>query len=125
MWNVQKHKQEYTLYEGKNEISTVLQLKSGKVLTGSSESLLRVWNLDSKTQEGSNEANSGVWYMIELSDGRVAAGIGNGDIQIYDIENKKITSTLKGHKKTINCMVEIEPGRIVSGSDEEDILEFE
>lgn len=72
------------------EISTVLQLKSGKVLTGSSESLLRVWNLDSKTQEGSNEANSGVWYMIELSDGRVAAGMGNGDIQIYDIENKKI-----------------------------------
>ena len=48
--------------------------------------------------------------------------VGNGDIQIYDIEKKKIVNTLKGHKKTINCMVEIEPGRIVSGSDEEDMI---
>ena len=122
VWNLQEQKEEFTLYEGKNEISSVLQVKSGKVLTGSGEPLLRIWNLDSKSQEGDIEAKSGVWFMTELSDGTVAAGMGNGDIQIYDIEKKKIVNTLKGHKKTINCMVEIEPGRIVSGSDEEDMI---
>ena len=63
-----------------------------------------------------------IWSLIELKDGRIAAGLGNGDVHIIDIASKKSVIEYKGHIKTVNCLLEIEGGRLISGSDDGSII---
>ena len=52
------------------------------------------------------EIKPGVWSIRELSDGRVAAGYGNGDVAILEVGNDiKEKILLKGHKKTVNSII--------------------
>ncbi len=61
--------------------------------------------------------------MIELYNGKIALGIGNGEIQIWDINNLKCEHKLTGgHTQPINALLEINEGIIVSASDENDMI---
>ena len=117
IWDLNKKKLDFELLKDK-EISVVLQLKSGKVILCSSKQLI-LFDLDSKKQLTNFGVEPGVWAIKELYDGRVAAGQGNGDISILEVGNQIVEKfVLKGHKKTVNCIIELENHKLVSSSDE-------
>ena len=61
--------------------------------------------------------------MKELSDGTVAAGYGNGDVGILEIGNEiREKIVLKGHKKTVNSIIELDNHKLVSSSDENNMI---
>lgn len=121
IWDLNEKKLDFELYKDK-EISVVLQLKTGKVLLCSSDQLI-LFDLESKKKLTSFEIKVGVWSIKELSDGTVAAGYGNGDVGILEIGNEiKVKILLKGHKKTINSIIELENNKLVTSSDEKSMI---
>ena len=121
IWDLNKKKQDFELIKDK-EISVALQLKTGKVLLCSASKLL-LFDLDSKKQLTSFEIKPGVWSIKELSNGNVAAGYGNGEVGILEIGNEiKVKTILKGHKKTINSIIELDNHKLVTSSDENNMI---
>ena len=121
IWDVKSKKLDFELYKDK-EISVAIQLKTGNVLLCSSDKLI-LFDLKSKKQLTNFEIKPGVWSLRELSDGTVAAGFGNGDIGILEVGNEiKVKLTLKGHKKTVNSIIELGNHKLVSSSDENNLI---
>ncbi len=64
------------------------------------------------------------WALLKLKNGDVAAGLGNGLLYILEITDE-IKIKLKfpqGHKKTINTIIELENNKLVTISDENDLI---
>ena len=121
IWDLKSKKLDFELYKDK-EISVAIQLKTGNVLLCSSDKLI-LFDLKSKKQLTNFEIKPGVWCIRELSDGTVAAGFGNGDIGILEVGNEiKVKLTLKGHKKTVNSIIELGNHKLVSSSDENNMI---
>ena len=121
IWDLNKKKLDFELIKDK-EISVALQLKTGKVLLCSASKLL-LFDLDSKKQLTSFEIKPGVWSIKELSNGNVAAGYGNGEVGILEIGNEiKEKTILKGHKKTVNSIIELDNHKLVTSSDENNMI---
>lgn len=121
IWDLKSKKLDFELYKDK-EISVAIQLKTGNVLLCSSDKLI-LFDLKSKKQLTNFEIKPGVWSLRELSDGTVAAGFGNGDIGILEVGNEiKVKLTLKGHKKTVNSIIELGNHKLVSSSDENNLI---
>ena len=99
-------------------------LSDGKIISGSGDKKLRIWNLYKKEIE--NEINCGysAWSLILLNNNKFAAGMGNGDILVYNINNLNCEITLKGHKRTITCLLEMKSDILISGSDENDMIQW-
>ena len=121
IWDMNEKKMDFELYKDK-EITAALQLKSGKVLV-CSEYNLCLFDLDSKQKLTSIEVKTGIWCMKELADGTVAIGEGNGDISILEVRNDiKIKCVLKGHKKTVNYIIQLGNQKLVSAADENNMI---
>ena len=121
IWDLKEKKLDFELYKDK-EISAVLQLKNGKVLV-CSENNLCLFDLDTKQKLTDLEVPTGMWSIKELHNGNVAIGKGNGEICILEIGNEiKIKLTLRGHKKAINSIIELENHRLVSCADENNMI---
>lgn len=121
IWDLNKKQIDFELFKDK-EISVVIQLKTGNVLLCSSNQLI-LFDLNSKKQLTSFKVTPGVWSITELKDGRVAAGYGNGDIAILEVGKEiKETIMLKGHKKTVNAIIELNNHKLVSFSDEKNMI---
>lgn len=121
IWDLKSKKLDFELYKDK-EISVVIQLKTGNILLCSSDKLI-LFDLKTKKQLTNFEIKPGVWSLRELSDGKVAAGFGNGDIGILEVGNEiKVKLTLKGHKKTVNSIIELGNHKLVSSSDENNLI---
>lgn len=121
IWDMNEKKLDFELYKDK-EISAVLQLKNGKVLV-CSENNLCLFDLDTKQKLTDLEVPTGMWSIKELHNGNVAIGKGNGEICILEIGNEiKIKLTLRGHKKAINSIIELENHRLVSCADENNMI---
>jgi WD40 repeat protein len=121
IWDLNEKKLDFELYKDK-EISVVVQLKTGNVLLCSSNQLI-LFNLEEKKQLTTFEVKHGVWSIKELEDGTVAAGYGNGDVAILEIGNEiKEKCILKGHQKSVNAIIELENHKLVTCSDEKNLI---
>ena len=121
IWDMNEKKLDFELYKDK-EITVVLQLKTGKVLI-CSENNLCLFDLDSKQKLTSIEVKTGIWAIRELKDGTVAIGQGNGDISILEVDNDiKIKFVLKGHKRAINSIIQLDNYKVVTSGDENNMI---
>lgn len=123
IWNLKTMKEEFTLYKSHKEISAAIQIKTGKILLCTGKQVL-LFNLDTKKQETCMELKGGAWILKELSNGDIIAGQGKGNIVIIEVTDElKIKTTFnKYHTKTVTFCIELENKRIVTASDENDIV---
>ena len=116
-----KDKKNENFYKGKKQISSVVVLDNNKILLASGKNVL-LFNLDTKDQISVLDIT--VWPLLKLKNGNVAAGLGNGLLYILEITdeiNVKIQFP-QGHKKAINSIIELENNKIVTSSDENDMI---
>ena len=121
IWDLTTKQMDFELFKGeikeKSDISIALQLKSGNVIICYHDEL-KLFDIGKKEKIAEKIIPEGVWYILELKNGTVAAGYGNGDIGILEIGNEiKVKNILKGHPKSVNSIIEINDNRIVSASD--------
>ena len=100
---------------------SVRNLNNKKVLLASKKNIL-LFDLDTKDQESVLDVSA--WTLLKLKNGDVAAGLGNGLLYILEITDE-IKIKLKfpqGHKRTINTIIELENNKLVTISDENDLI---
>ena len=87
VWDLKNEKIDFVLFECKNEISSLITLKDGKIMSGSGDNFLRIWNLNKKEIINEIKCDYSAWCLRELHNNKIAVGLGNGDILIYNIKN--------------------------------------
>ena len=123
VWDLNARKELYNLFISHRHISAVAVLNNNRIVLSSGRNVL-LYNLNTKEQESCLEIKKGVWSLKALSNGDIAAGLGNGDLYIIKVTDELIIKTIfcQGHKRTINSIIELENHKIVTASDENDLI---
>ena len=91
-----------------------------RMITGSWDGSLRVWDLQSGKQIGNDwRDGGGTVYAIGLSpDGKkVASGCDDGAVRLWDVDTGKVIAKWVGHTTTVYCVCwSRDGGRVVSGA---------
>ena len=120
IWDLKTKKSE-DLCKSNRHVSGIAVLKNNKVIIASGKNIF-LYDLKTKQQESFLDIN--VWSLKELSNGDVACGLGNGLLYIIKVTDELLIKTKfpQGHKKTINCIIELDNHKIVTSSDENDLI---
>ncbi len=102
-------------------ISGIAVLKNNKIIIASGQNIF-LYDLKTKQQESFLDVKA--WALKELSNGDVAVGLGNGLLYIVSVTDELLIKTKfpRGHNTTINCIIELENNKIVTASDENDLI---
>jgi WD40 repeat protein len=98
-------------------IGAVAVLLDGRVVSGSGDNTLRVWDVESGQALATLEGHQGeVRAVAVLPDGRVVSGSSDSTLRVWDVESGQALATLKGHPGTVRAVAVLPGGRVVSGS---------
>jgi WD40 repeat protein len=105
------------LPEHSKEITCVATLLDGRIVTGSRDHTLKIWNLTTGECEIIFTGHlDEVWCVAVLPDGRIVSGSRDKTLKIWNPLNKNCDLTLKGHTDIVKCVAVLPDSRIVSGS---------
>ena len=120
IWNL-KDKSSEVLYKAKKNISSIVVLDNKKVLLASGKNVL-LFDIDTKDQLSVLDVSA--WVLLKLKNGDIAAGLGNGLLYLLKVTDE-ISVKLqfpRGHKKPINTVIELENNKIITCSDENELI---
>jgi WD40 repeat protein len=109
-------------FEGHTEdVMDVIHVSGGRrMMTGSLDGSLRVWDLQSGKQIGNDwrDGESEVYAIALSPDGKkVASGSGDGVVRLWDVATGKVIAKWVGHTGITYCVSwRRDGGRVVSGS---------
>jgi WD40 repeat protein len=116
LWDINTGRCLDTLQGHKNYVVALAQLADGRLVSGSNrETTIRCWNLETKQQVSSFEANGGVNCLLQLYDGRLVSGGNCYYLQLWDIETKQCTTSLYTDQD-VYSLIQLMDGRLVSGA---------
>jgi WD40 repeat protein len=94
-------------------------LPDGRVVSGSGDESLRVWDAATGTCKRVLEGHTeGVSCLAVLPDGRVVSGSDDKSLRVWDAATGACKRVLEGHTKGLSCLAVLPDGRVVSGSDD-------
>jgi WD40 repeat protein len=101
-------------------VTAVAMLPDGRVVSGSGDNTLRVWDVESGQTLATLAGNDGLVAAVAvLPGGRVVSGSTGGTLQAWDVERGQALATLVGHRDTAWAMAVLPDCRVVSGSADE------
>ena len=120
IWDLKTQKSE-DFCKCSRHISGIAVLKNNKIIIASGQN---IFLYDLKTKEQESFLDIKVWSLKTLSNGDVAAGLGNGLLYIISVTDELLVKTKfpRGHNKTINCIIELDNHKLVTSSDENDLI---
>ena len=100
------------------EVTTLVGLPDGRVVSGSQDCTMRVWNSATGMCERTLEGHtSTVTLLVALLDGRVVSGSSGGNaLRVWNVDTGECERTLAGHIKEVTALEVMPDGRVVSGS---------
>jgi WD40 repeat protein len=117
-----RNKHDYSLIRNfeishKGYITSLVLLKNGDLASGSEDSTIKIWELNTgKVKQTLSGHESGVYCLAVLKDNFLASGSADNTIRIWNINEGCSTSTLKGHTGAINSLLVQNNEYLVSGS---------
>lgn len=97
--------------------SSMAVLDARRVVTGSDDGSVMVWDVDSGALLRELRGHAGpVRAVAALPGGRVVSGSDDATLRIWDVETGRTTSTLAGHTTDVVAVAALSDGRIVSGA---------
>ena len=120
IWDL-KNKTYEVLFRAKKNISSIVLLDNNRVLLACGKNIF-LFNINTKEQL--NVLDVSTWSLKKLKNGNVAAGLGNGLLYLLQIadEIQVKLKFAKGHSKVINIIIELENNKLVTYSDENDLI---
>jgi WD40 repeat protein/serine/threonine protein kinase len=102
-----------------NWVTAVAVLPDGRLVSGSSDYTLRVWDVESGQALAALAGHQGlVWAVAVLPDGRLVSGSSDYTLRVWDVESGHVLATLRGHQGSISSVAVLPDGRVISGSDD-------
>lgn len=96
-------------------ISSLIQLKDGRLVSGSADHTMRLWNLNGITEVTFTGHAGTVLSLIQLKDTRIASGSDDNSIKIWNLDGT-LAKTFCGHTNSVLSLVQLNNGNIVSGA---------
>jgi len=91
----------------------------GRVVSGSSDGTVMVWDLNSGHEERTLTGHGGRVMALALTgDSRVVSGSYDGTLKVWDLNSGQEQRTLTGRGAGVNALAMTGDGRVVSGSDD-------
>jgi WD40 repeat protein len=111
------------LNEHSDHVSQVIELYNNYIASVSFDSTIKIWDLNKVHSIKTIYLDFNAFSLIQLKDRRLVCGGGTYfSIKLIEIQNnnildiKKEINGLKGHKNTILSLLELQDGRLASGS---------
>ena len=126
VWHKKMDEESYelviTLSEHKYSVTSIIQLADEKLITGSKDKTIRLWDLyenSFRCTQIIEEHKDGVYSLCELIGGRFASGSEDKTIRIWEENNGlfKQVKLLSDHKSRVRAMVQTNNGYLITGSD--------
>jgi WD40 repeat protein len=92
-------------------------LDNDTLASGSYDRTIQIWSMATGQTKRTIETNQNVWSLKLLNANiHLAAGLSNGDINIYNINDGNLVSSLKGHTSHVMDLVQLSADLLASSS---------
>ena len=112
-----------TLMGHTNKIVSLIEIESGKLVSGSYDNTIRIWDINDKigNEQVINESER-ILSLLEFEKNKILSGTGDNSINLWDLENpsEKIFS-FKGHELWVNALVKCDSNCFASASNDSKI----
>ena len=100
-------------------LEAAVQLQDGRVLSGSFDRSLHVWDLTTGqcVQQLTGHTDV-VSCVVQLQDGRVLSGSDDRSLRLWDLTAAQCVQQLTGHADWVKCVVQLQDGRVLSGGND-------
>jgi WD40 repeat protein len=116
VWDLDSKSIKCKLGNHANTIWAVLKLSDTKVVSGSADSSIRVWDINTQEYWESKVHINWVMGLCYISENKFASCGSDGWIVIYDIKEKKSVLVLKGHSGEVSSITRLNENVIISCS---------
>ena len=106
-----------------NKIVSLIELYNGLIATGSYDSTIKIWDINSQQCLKVMNESGNVLCLLEFFPGKILSGTDENVINLWDINNSYNQSlyTFDGHLLWVNCLVKCDERYFASGSNDSDI----
>ena len=120
IWDLKNDTHE-VLFKGKKNISSIVLLDNNRVLLAAGKNIIL---FDINTKEQLSVLDVSIWSLKLLKNGNIAAGLGKGVLNILEITDEILVKLefKKGHSKVVNLIIQLENNKLVTYSDEKDLI---
>ena len=112
-----------TLIGHTNKIVSLIELESGKLVSGSYDNTIRIWDINDKSgnEQVINESER-ILSLLEFEKNKILSGTGDNSINLWDLENpEEVIFSFKGHELWVNALVKCDSNFFASASNDSKI----
>ncbi|KAF2130248.1 WD40 repeat-like protein [Dothidotthia symphoricarpi CBS 119687] len=93
-------------------VVTCLQFDTDKILTGSDDTNINVYDTKTGVLRSRLEGHEGGVWALQYDGNTLVSGSTDRSVRVWDIEKGKCVQTFQGHTSTVRCLVILKPTQI-------------
>ncbi|KAF2830608.1 WD repeat-containing protein pop1 [Ophiobolus disseminans] len=93
-------------------VVTCLQFDTEKILTGSDDTNINVYDTKTGALRSRLEGHEGGVWALQYEGNTLVSGSTDRSVRVWDIEKGKCTQVFQGHTSTVRCLVILKPTQI-------------
>lgn len=118
-WMLQDVKsQHFAFHAHGRHVVTCLQFDAEKILTGSDDTNIHVYDTKTGALRANLEGHEGGVWALQYHQNTLVSGSTDRSVRVWDIENAKCTQIFQGHTSTVRCLqilLPVEIGKLSDG----------
>jgi len=103
-------------------VVTCLQFDTDKILTGSDDTNINVYDTKTGAIRSRLEGHEGGVWALQYEGNTLVSGSTDRSVRVWDIEKGKCTHVFQGHTSTVRCLVILKPTQIGETLDGQPII---
>ncbi|KAH7396585.1 WD40-repeat-containing domain protein [Phaeosphaeria sp. MPI-PUGE-AT-0046c] len=103
-------------------VVTCLQFDTDKILTGSDDTNINVYDTKTGALRSRLEGHEGGVWALQYEGNTLVSGSTDRSVRVWDIEKGKCTQVFQGHTSTVRCLVILKPTQIGETLDGQPIM---
>ncbi|KAL5118521.1 SCF ubiquitin ligase complex subunit cdc4 [Pleosporales sp. CAS-2024a] len=103
-------------------VVTCLQFDTDKILTGSDDSFINVYDTNTGAIRQRLQGHEGGVWALQYEGNTLVSGSTDRSVRVWDIEKGKCLQIFQGHTSTVRCLVILKPAQIGETADGQPIL---
>jgi F-box and WD-40 domain protein CDC4 len=103
-------------------VVTCLQFDTDKILTGSDDTNINVYDTKNGALRSRLEGHEGGVWALQYEGNTLVSGSTDRSVRVWDIEKGKCTQVFQGHTSTVRCLVILKPTQIGETLDGQPIM---